>query len=114
MALSSVGLYAVMAYSVTQQTREIGIRMALGAGRGQVSWMILKRGVAQIGIGLLIGVSGALALSRALHDVLVDISPNDPVTFTAVTLVLTAVSLAACLLPARRATRLDPLNALPM
>ncbi len=112
LVLSSVGLYAVMAYSVTQRTQEIGVRMALGAEARQVSWLILKRGLLQLVIGLAIGLSGAYGLSRVLQTVLVQVSPNDPVTFVSITVLLTAVSIAACLLPARRATRVDPLVAL--
>jgi len=110
--LSSVGLYAVMAYSVTQRTREIGVRMALGAQRPQVSWLILKRGLVQLAMGLTLGLAGALVLSRVLQGVLVQITPSDPVTFTAITILLTVVSIVACLLPAHRATRVDPLAAL--
>jgi putative ABC transport system permease protein len=112
LVLSSVGLYAVMAYSVTQRTQEIGVRMALGAEGRQMSWLILKRGLLQLAIGLTIGLAGALALSRVLRTVLVQITPTDPVTFVAITLLLSVVSVAACLLPARRATRVDPLVAL--
>jgi putative ABC transport system permease protein len=112
LVLSSLGLYAVMAYSVTQRTQEIGMRMALGAQARQVIWLILKRGVLQLAIGLTLGLAGALALSRVLRGLLVEISPNDPVTFAAITILLTVVSMAACLLPARQATRIDPLVAL--
>jgi predicted permease len=112
LGLSSVGLYAVMAYSVTLRTQEIGVRMALGAEGKQVSWLILERGLIQLGLGLTLGLGAALALSRVLRTVLVEISPNDPVTFASITVLLTVVSIAACLLPARRATRVDPLVAL--
>jgi predicted permease len=112
LVLSSVGLYAVMAYSVTERTQEIGVRMALGAEGRQMSWLILKRGLLQLAMGLTLGLAGALALSRVLRTVLVQITPTDPVTFVAITLLLTVVSIAACLLPARRATRVDPLIAL--
>jgi putative ABC transport system permease protein len=112
LVLSSVGLYAVMAYSVTQRTQEIGVRMALGAQKRQVSWLILKRGLLQLAIGVTLGLAGALALSRVLQGVLVEISPSDPVTFAAITFLLTVVSIAACLLPARRAMRVDPVVAL--
>jgi ABC-type antimicrobial peptide transport system permease subunit len=112
LVLSSVGLYAVMAYSVTQRTQEIGMRMALGAQGRQVIWLILKRGLAQLAMGLTLGLAGALALSRVLRGVLVDITPSDPVTFATITIVLAAVSIGACLVPARRATRIDPLVAL--
>ena len=112
LVLSSVGLYAVMAYSVTQRTQEIGVRMALGAHARQVSWLILRRGLGQLAIGLTIGLAGALALSRVLQRVLVEIAPGDPVTFGAITMVLTLVAVAACLIPARRATEVDPASAL--
>jgi putative ABC transport system permease protein len=112
LALSSVGLYGVMAYAVTQRTQEIGVRMALGADARQVSWLILRRGLVQLALGLTIGLAGALALSRLMQSVLIQIGPGDPMTFAVITLLLTAVSIAACLLPARRATRVDPLVAL--
>jgi predicted permease len=112
LALSAVGLYAVMAYSVTQRTQEIGLRMALGAENRQVSWLILKRGLAQLAIGLILGLAGAIALSRVMSRLLVGVTPTDPVTFATITLLLTVVATVACLVPARRATRVDPLTAL--
>jgi putative ABC transport system permease protein len=113
LTLSAVGLYAVMAYSVTQRTPEIGVRMALGAGAGQVSWLVLKRGLLQLGIGLTIGLAGAFGASRVLSSLLVaGITPQDPVTFATITVLLVAVAVSACLIPARRATRVDPLIAL--
>ena len=112
LVLSSVGLYGVMAYAVTQRTQEIGVRMALGAGARQVSWLILRRGLVQLALGLTVGLAGALGLSRLMQSVLIQIGPSDPMTFAVITLLLTAVSIAACLLPARRATRVDPLVAL--
>ena len=112
LVLSSVGLYAVMAYSVTERTSEIGLRMALGAQARQVRWMILKRGLVQLALGLTLGLAGALALSRVMDRMLVGITSNDPVTFALITTMLTVVSMAACLLPARRATLVDPLTAL--
>jgi putative ABC transport system permease protein len=112
LVMSAVGLYAVMAYSVTQRTPEIGVRMALGAERGQVSWLILKRGLIQMGLGLAIGLTGAYFLSKVMRTLLVQITPSDPVTFASITAILTVVAIAACLLPARRATRVDPLIAL--
>lgn len=102
----------VMAYSVTQRTQEIGVRMALGADGGQIAWLILKRGLTQLGIGLTIGLAGAFALSRALERALVQITPNDPTTFVGITMLLTTVSVTACLLPARRAVPVDPVDAL--
>jgi putative ABC transport system permease protein len=112
LVLAAVGLYAVMAYSVTQRTQEIGVRMALGAVGRHVSWLILRRGLIQLVIGLTLGLSGAWFASRALRPLLVRVTPNDPATFVGITLLLTIVALAACLIPARRATRLDPLVAL--
>jgi putative ABC transport system permease protein len=112
LVLAAVGLYAVMAYSVTQRTQEIGVRMALGAVGRHVSWLILRRGLIQLVIGLTLGLSGAWFASAALRPLLVRVAPNDPLTFVGITLLLTIVALAACLIPARRATRLDPLVAL--
>ena len=112
LALSAIGLYAVMAYSVTQRTQEIGLRMALGAESRQVSWLILRRGLIQLGIGLTLGLAAALVLTRVMRRLLIGVTPTDPTTFTFITLLLTIVAVAACLLPARRATRVDPLVAL--
>ncbi|HXW04753.1 MAG TPA: ABC transporter permease [Vicinamibacterales bacterium] len=112
LVLSSVGLYAVMAYSVSVRTSEIGVRMALGAAARQVSWLILRQGLVQLGIGLSLGLAGAYFLSRVLRTLLVQITPTDPVTFAVISLLVTLVAVAACLIPARRATRVDPLVAL--
>jgi putative ABC transport system permease protein len=112
LVLSSVGLYAVMAYSVAQRTQEIGIRMAIGAQQVDVLWLIVKRGLVQLTIGLPLGLAGALALGVALQRMLVEITPGDPATFAGITALLAAVSAAACLLPARRAARIDPMVAL--
>jgi putative ABC transport system permease protein len=110
--LSSVGLYGVMAYSVTQRTQEIGVRMALGADGRQMCWLILKRGLWQLAVGLTIGLVSALAFGRLLRTVLVQVRPTDPLTFVTITALLAVVSIGAALLPARRATRVDPLIAL--
>jgi putative ABC transport system permease protein len=112
LVISSVGLYAVMSYSVTQRTQEIGVRMAVGAGRLQVMWLILKRGLMQLAIGLPLGLAGAFALNIVLERIIVDMAPGDPLTFAAITIVLAIVAVAACLVPARRATRVDPIVAL--
>jgi ABC-type antimicrobial peptide transport system permease subunit len=112
LALSAVGLYAVMAYAVSQRTQEIGLRMALGADSEQMSWLILKRGLVQLAIGLILGLAGALGLSGVLRGLLIGVTPTDPVTFATITLLLTAIAMAACYLPARRAARVDPLIAL--
>jgi putative ABC transport system permease protein len=112
LVLSAVGIYAVTSYSVTQRTQEIGVRMALGARPSEVSWLILRRGLVQLGIGLAIGLSLALFAGIPLRAILVQVPPRDPVTFATIISVLVIVTLAACLIPARRATRLDPLTAL--
>jgi predicted permease len=111
--LASVGLYAVIAYSVSSRTQEIGVRMALGASRGRVRWLVLRRGLWQIGFGLVIGMAGAWAAGKyILASVLAQVSGTDPIIFAGVPILLTLVALAACLVPARRATQLDPLEAL--
>jgi putative ABC transport system permease protein len=113
LTLASVGLYAVIAYSVSTRTQEIGVRMALGAGRRTVGWLVLKRGLWQLAFGLAIGLAGAWAVGYyILSNVVAQISGTDPVIFVGVPLLLTAVALAACIIPARRAARLDPLAAL--
>lgn len=112
LVLSAIGLYAVTAYSVTQRTQEIGVRMALGAGRGQVSWLILRRGLAQLAIGTAIGLVGAWFAGGVLETLLVQMSAHDPVTFVVITALLLVITVAACLLPASRAMRVDPVVAL--
>ena len=112
LAMPSVGLYAVMAYSVAQRTPEIGVRMALGAGARQVSWLVLRRGLVQTGVGLTLGLIAAFFLARVMRTLLVQIGPDDPVTFASITVVLCTVALCACLVPAHRATLVDPLVAL--
>ena len=112
LVLSSVGIYAVTAYSVTQRTQEIGVRMALGARPRQVSWLILRQGLVQLAIGLVLGTAGALAAGPVLQTLLVQIKPSDPVTLVGIGLVFGIVTVCACLIPARRATRLDPITAL--
>ena len=112
LTLSAVGLYAVMAYSVTQRTQEIGVRMALGAGGNQVLWLVLRRGLIQIAIGVTIGLTGAMFASKALGSLLVQVTPRDPATFAGISILLVLVAIAACVIPARRASRVDPLVAL--
>ena len=112
LVLAAVGLYAVTAYSVTQHTRDIGMRMILGAKPGQVIWLFLKRALLQLTIGLGIGLAAALAVGRLLQSFLVQTSTRDPVTLVTIVALLVAVAFAACVGPARRATRLDPLHAL--
>jgi putative ABC transport system permease protein len=110
--LAIVGIYGVMAYSVTQRTQEIGIRMAIGAQRGHILQMILWRSAALVAGGLAIGLAGAWAATRVLKDFLFEVTPFDPLTFAAVSLLLALVALAACYIPARRAAAIDPLVAL--
>jgi putative ABC transport system permease protein len=112
LSLGAIGIYGVMSYSVSQRTREIGIRIALGAGRPQVTHMVLRQGLVLTLIGLGIGLVGAISLTHLLSTMLYDVRPTDPLTFVGVTLVLTVVSLLANYLPARRATRIDPIVAL--
>ena len=110
--LSAVGLYSVMAYVVSQRTREVGIRMALGAKRGDVLRMITIQGMKLAGIGIAIGFLMSLALARVLSSVLIGVSVNDVTIFSVVPLLLALVALIACVVPARRATKVDPLVAL--
>jgi predicted permease len=110
--LSAIGIYGVLAYAVTERTREIGIRMALGAEKSDITGMVLKRSLLLAATGVALGVAGALAVTRVLARFLFDVKPTDPATFAMVAAVLMAVALSAGLLPARRATRVDPLVAL--
>jgi putative ABC transport system permease protein len=112
LVLSAVGLYAITAYGVTQRTQEIGVRMALGAEAPQVWWLIARRGLIHLAIGLTIGMPGALAVGRLLQSLLVQTKPSDPTTLAGIALLLTVVAIAACYWPAQRATRLDPVVAL--
>jgi predicted permease len=112
LVLSAVGVYGVLSYSVNQQTREIGLRMALGAQRGDVMRLILGQGLRLTVVGLGLGILAALALMRVLVSLLFDVRAYDPSTYTAVTLLLTVVALLACYIPARRAMRVDPMVAL--
>ena len=110
--IAAIGIYGVLAYSVTQRTREIGVRMALGAQRGNVVSLVVREGmlVAIAGIGA--GLAASAALSRILATLLFGVRPRDPGTFALVAALLAVIALAACLLPARRAARVDPMVAL--
>lgn len=110
--LSALGLYSITAYAATQRTQEVGVRMALGAQRAQVAWLFLKRALVHVAIGLGLGVAGALAVGVLLQGVLVEVRANSPIALAAVCLLLVTVSIAATLLPARKASRLDPVVAL--
>jgi putative ABC transport system permease protein len=112
LALAAIGIYGVMAYSVSRRTNEIGIRMALGASRFAVLRMVLGRGLWLTSIGLGIGIALAVGLTRLMSNMLFGVSPTDPGTFIAILLLLGAIAALACYLPARRATRVDPIVAL--
>jgi putative ABC transport system permease protein len=110
--LASVGIYGVVSYSVSQRTHEIGVRMALGAERGDVMKVVVGQGLRSALIGTGIGMVASLALTRFFATMLFGIKPTDPVTVVAVSLLLLMVTLFACYLPARRATKVDPMVAL--
>ena len=112
LVLASIGMYGVMAYTVSQRRREIGIRMAIGAAGRDVVGMIMRQGLTLVVVGAAIGIGGALAASRLLRGILYSPSVVDPVTFAGVPLLLTAVAALASWLPARRASGVDPLEAL--
>jgi ABC-type antimicrobial peptide transport system permease subunit len=110
--LAGVGIYGVIAYSVTQRTREIGIRVALGASRSAILGWVLRQGMILTIVGIVLGLVGAFLLTRLLRSLLFGIAPTDIVTYGVLALLLTAVALIACYVPARRATKVDPLIAL--
>ncbi|HEY1341857.1 MAG TPA: ABC transporter permease [Bryobacteraceae bacterium] len=110
--LSSVGLYAVMAYSVTRRTQEIGVRIALGASAGMILRLVLAQGMRHLALGVAIGLAAALGLARVMTALLVQITPTDPVTFLSISALLIAVGVFACWLPARGAMKVDPMTAL--
>jgi ABC-type antimicrobial peptide transport system permease subunit len=112
LVLACVGLYGVINYSVTQRRQEIGIRMALGAHSGDVLGMFLSQGMKLVWLGIAFGLAGSFAVTRAMTTLLYGVSATDPVTFTSVALLLAGVALLATYIPARRATRVDPLVAL--
>ncbi|HYR89847.1 MAG TPA: FtsX-like permease family protein [Terriglobia bacterium] len=110
--LAMIGIYGVMAYAVAQRTREIGVRMALGARRSSVLALVLRQGLVLAGIGIVIGICGALAATDYLKSMLFGLTPLDPVTFAGVAVLFACISLLASYVPARRATKVDPLVAL--
>ncbi len=110
--LAAIGIYSVLAYSVTQRRHEIGIRMALGADRGDIFKLIIGQGMRVVAIGFLLGLMGSLALTRWLESQLFEVRANDPLTYILIAVLLAGVALVACYIPARRATKTDPIVAL--
>jgi ABC-type antimicrobial peptide transport system permease subunit len=110
--LAVVGIYSVVSYAAAQRTQEIGIRIAMGASPRDILKMVLRQGFGVVGIGLALGLLVALAGTRLMSSLFVGIKSTDPLTFTVVVLLLTSIALFACWIPARRATRIDPLVAL--
>lgn len=112
LVLASVGLYGVIAHSVSQRTKEIGVRVALGASSGKILRLVFAQGMTQLAIGMVIGIAAAFAVTRVLKGLLIGVSSTDPATFTIVALVLAAAGILGCLIPALRAIRVDPVIAL--
>ena len=110
--LAAIGIYGVMAYSVTQRTQEIGIRMALGAQRRDVLRLVVRQGMILAAIGVVAGLIGAFGLTRVMASLLFNVRPDAPATFLAISLLLVVVAFLACYLPARRATQVNPIQAL--
>jgi len=110
--LSALGIYSVLSYSIAQQTREIGLRMALGAQQGNVLRLVIGGGARLAAIGIAVGLTAALTLTQLMKVLLFGVRPTDPFTFTAVIALLAVTSILACYIPARRAMRVDPIEAL--
>ena len=112
LTLASLGLYGALSFGVVRRTREIGVRMALGARTREVLALVVRQGLALALLGCVLGLAGALALARLVASLLYNVKANDPLTFVATALVLLGVALLACLIPARRAAKVDPMEAL--
>jgi putative ABC transport system permease protein len=112
LTLAAIGIYGVLSYSVSRRTREIGVRVALGATRGEVATLVVREGLRMTAVGIVVGLAAAAALTRFLTSILFEVQPGDPLTYAAVSAILIAVALVATWLPARRAASVDPLVAL--
>jgi ABC-type antimicrobial peptide transport system permease subunit len=112
LVLASIGIFGVLAYFVRQRAHELSVRLALGAGSGSVIGLVLRRGMGLVGLGIFFGLAGGLVGARLLRGVFFGVSPADPITFGGMSLCLVVVGVAACLLPAARAVRLDPASVL--
>jgi putative ABC transport system permease protein len=112
LALAAIGVYGVISYGVVQRSREIGIRVALGARRSEILRLVVGEGMLTVSIGIAVGILAAMGLSRFIASLLYAVRPNDPATLAAISTLIAAVALAACILPARRAMRVDPATTL--
>jgi ABC-type antimicrobial peptide transport system permease subunit len=112
LSLAAIGIYGVMSFAVTARTREMGVRMALGAERARVQRLVIGEGIGLVCVGAIIGLAGALAATRVLRTFLFDLTPSDPVTYVGVVVVLGVAAIVASWIPARRASRVDPVIAL--
>jgi putative ABC transport system permease protein len=110
--LAAIGIYSVLSFAVTARTREMGIRIALGAERASVQWLVISEGLVLVTIGVAIGLAAAFAGAHLLRAFLFDLTPSDPLTYVAIAMVLGATAMVASWIPALRASRVDPVNAL--
>jgi ABC-type antimicrobial peptide transport system permease subunit len=112
LALAAVGIYGIVAHAVAQRTHEIGVRMALGAVVGDILFLVMRQGSTPVAVGLAVGIGAAVGVSQLLGSILYGVTPTDPVTYASVVAILAAVALVACIAPARRAAKVDPLVSL--